>query len=72
MATRITFSNGRNFLDRSIQHGQFFKRNAQRPTLNAQRSIIQHPASRMVIELRLDHEHEHEGRIPGCHRAIPA
>ena len=24
-------------------HGQFFKRNAQRPTLNAQRSIIQHP-----------------------------
>ncbi len=70
MATRITFSNGRNFLDRSIQHGQFFKRNAQRPTLNAQRSIIS--ASRMVIELRLDHEHEHEGRIPGCHRAIPA
>jgi ribosomal protein S12 methylthiotransferase len=44
----------------------------KRPTSNAQRPTLNHPASRMVIEPRLDHEHEHEGRIPGCHRAIPA
>src|SRR5262249_61913768 len=38
IANRISFSNGRNFLDRNLRHGQSFKRNAQRPTLNAQSS----------------------------------